>query len=81
MLEVEKRFGREKMEGKPLLVFRYSGGVVGSDWCPANRFISSSIRTNSSASRRCFWSNACISISKSRLCSRILSYSNRFFSI
>ena len=32
MLEIEKRFGREKAEGKPLS--RYSGGVVGSLWWP-----------------------------------------------
>lgn len=33
-LEVEYRFGREKTDGNPELVSRYSGGVVGSDWCP-----------------------------------------------
>lgn len=33
-LEVEYLFGRENTEGKPELDSRYSGGVVGSDWCP-----------------------------------------------
>jgi hypothetical protein len=31
MLEVEYLFGRENTEGKPELISRYSGGVVGSD--------------------------------------------------
>jgi hypothetical protein len=35
-LEVEYRFGRENMVGKPDGVSRYSGGVVGSDWWPLN---------------------------------------------
>jgi hypothetical protein len=30
-LEAEYRFGRENMVGKPPVVSRYSGGVVGSD--------------------------------------------------
>lgn len=67
-------FGRENAPGKPVVVSRYSGGVVGSDWCPDNLPCSSTICDNSIS---CF----CISASKSRFCSRILSNSSRFFSI
>lgn len=67
-------FGREKAPGKPVVVSRYSGGVVGSDWCPDNLPCSSTICDNSNS---CF----CISASNSRFCSRILSNSSRFFSI
>jgi len=81
-LEVEYRFGRENIVGKPEDVSRYSGGVVGSDWWPPNRLPvnSSCIYCSSCSSRRVCASSFWISASKRRLCSRSRSYSSRFFS-
>ncbi len=72
-LEVEYRFGRENKVGNPEDVSRYSGGVVGSDWCPPYRPRSSCILTSSLSDCMVWASSFWISASKRLLCSRSLS--------
>lgn len=84
-LEVEYLFGRENIVGNPDAVSRYSGGVVGSDWCPVKpkpvgpRPRSSCICASSSSSISCCCSNFAISASKRRFWSTSFSYSIVFF--
>jgi hypothetical protein len=84
-LDVEYLLGRENMEGNPEEVSRYSGGVVGSDWCPVKprpvfpRPKSSCICANSSSSISCCCSSLAISASNRRFCSTNFSYSSVFF--
>lgn len=78
-------FGRENAVGNPVAVSRYlgsrySGGVVGSDWCPAALPCSWSIWISASQ-RRLVCSCSCIAASKRRLDSKIFPNSSFFFSI
>ena len=83
MLEVENRFGRDNMDGNPVPDSRYSGGVVGSDWYPADgltRLSASAICWISFASCCCRRSIMAISASNRWRWLRRFSYSWRFFS-